>query len=82
MDRGFRKNWVDISKNITSEQAFAVAIAYLEYHKKEYNFEVEDVLDLLYSMKNNPVAHKELWNKWNEIVEKSPELSFTIKSKK
>jgi hypothetical protein len=71
----------DVSKNITSEQAFEGAIAYLEHHKKELNFDVRGCLELLYDMKNNPTKHKKLWDKWKEIIERSPEFSFSIQSK-
>jgi hypothetical protein len=70
---------VDFSKNITPEQAFEGVIAYLEYHKKEYNFDIQNILNLLYGMKKDPVAHKDLWDKWKEIIAKSPEVSFNIK---
>ncbi|MBH1989775.1 MAG: hypothetical protein I8H80_01190 [Alphaproteobacteria bacterium] len=89
-DVGEGEEWIEAlekigvtnSENITSNQAFAGAIAYLEYHKKQYNFEVQDILNLLYNMHNNPVEYKDLWDKWVEIIEKSPDLSFCIKSKK
>lgn len=59
---------IDISGSITSEETFDGMIAYIAYHKNTYNFDVQDLLDLLLDMKNNPIDYKNLWSEWDQII--------------
>lgn len=72
-------NGIDVDSSISPDLVFKGLTTFIEYHKKEYNFDAQDCLELLYNMKKDPAAHKDLWDKWKEIIAKSPEVSFNIK---
>lgn len=79
------EDWRDILKslniteeNISSEDAFRALIAYLEFYRDEFGFDLQQTIDLLNEMKVDPIKHKDLWAKWDLYVEKAPEYKVKI----
>jgi len=85
MDPAKGEDWRDILQslnisgdNISSKQAFETLIAYLEFYRDEFGFDLQKTIDLLKDMKNNPDKHKDLWEKWEFYITKAPEYKIKI----
>lgn len=65
----------DIKGDISSETAFSGMIAFIEFYKNEFEFDVQETIDLLKNMIANPDHCRELWKLWEHYINRYKKYS-------
>ncbi|WP_350332314.1 hypothetical protein [Candidatus Bodocaedibacter vickermanii] len=64
----------NVKGDISSKQAFLGMIAFIEFYKNEFEFDVQETIDLLTAMIANPDHYKELWKLWDHYIDRYTNL--------